>query len=282
MQIVQRTALFALMLALSEGAFGDQSGAVAFEPVGREAKEHRGRLGSILNGVVAAYERDLQSASGGDPKALAAAAAARDAASRSAAGRAPMSQGASVAVTFRIDDPSKIEALTRFLKENGGDPRNVGEDYVEAYVPVALLVEASQQPGVRRVQAIIPPQPKRGPVTSQGVAVHGADRWHALGITGKGIKVGVIDGAFTGFRALMGSELPATVVARCYRSMGRYTSDIADCGIEGEAHGTAVAEALLDMAPAVSLYPIVAGFPAAKLQGPPDTATWRPRLWGRS
>ena len=254
MQIVQRTALFALMLALPEGAFGDTGGAVAFEPVGREAKEQRGRLGSILNGVVAAYERDLQSASSGDPKALATAAAARDAASRSAAGRAPMSQGASVAVTFRVDDPSKIEGLTRFLKENGGDPRNVGEDYVEAYVPVALLVEASQQPGVRRVQAIIPPQPKRGPVTSQGVAVHGADRWHALGITGKGIKVGVIDGGFSGFRALMGSELPASVVARCYRSMGRYTSAIADCDNEGEVHGTAVAEALLDIAPDASLY----------------------------
>ena len=247
-----RTALFALIVAVHGAAFG--AAGAAFEPLpAGEAKQHRGRLGSILNGVVAAYERELQAASSGDPKALATGAAARDAAI-SAAGHAPMSQGASVAVTFRIDDASKIEALTRFLKENEGDPRNVGEDYVEAYVPVALLVEASQQPGVRRVQAIIPPQPKRGPVTSQGVAVHGADRWHALGVTGKGIKVGVIDGGFTGFRALMGSELPATVVARCYRSMGRYTSDIADCGIEGEAHGTAVAEALLDMAPAVSLY----------------------------
>ena len=255
MQTSQWTALFALMLALPEGAFGDQSGAVAFEPpIAREARQRHGRLGSILSGVVAGYERELQSVSGGDPKALAAAAAARDAASRTAAGRAPMSQGASVAVTFRIDDPSRIEALTRFLKENGGDPRNVGEDYVEAYVPVALLVEASQQPGVRRVQAIIPPRPKRGPVTSQGVGVHGADRWHALGIAGKGIKVGVIDTGFSGFRALMGSELPASVVARCYRSMGRYTSAIADCDNEGDVHGTAVAEALLDVAPAVSLY----------------------------
>ena len=92
MQTFQRTALFALMLVLAEGAFGDQGGAVAFEPVVREAKEQRGRLGSILNGVVAAYERELQSASSRDSKALAAAAAARDAASRSAAGRAPMSR----------------------------------------------------------------------------------------------------------------------------------------------------------------------------------------------
>ena len=162
-----------------------------------------------------------------------------------------------MAVTFRIDDPSKIEALTRFLKENGGDPRNVGEDYLEAYVPVALLVEASQQLGVRRAQAIIPPKPRRGPVTSEAVAIHGADRWHSAGITGKGIKVGVIDVGFSGFRALMGSELPASVVARCYTDMGRYTSDLEDCNEFLGArfvHGTAVAEALLDVAPDVSLY----------------------------
>ena len=254
--LVARTVLFALMAALSGAAFAAPSSAIE-PPAASEAKQRHARLGSILSGVVAAYERDLQSASSGDPKALAAGAAVRDAASRSAAGRAPMSQGASVAVTFRIDDPSKIEALTRFLKESGGDPRNVGEDYVEAYVPVALLVDASQQPGVRRVQAIIPPRPKRGPVTSQGVAVHGADRWHALGITGQGIKVGVLDTGFSGFRALMGSELPASVVARCYREMGRYTSDLEDCKnelFEGDVHGTAVSETLLDVAPDVSLY----------------------------
>ena len=244
------------MVAFTGAAFAAPAG-VLEPPADSKAKQRHGRLGSILSGVVAAYERDLQSASSGDPKALAAGAAARDAAGRSAAGRAPMSRGASVAVTFRIDDASTIEAMKRFLKETGADPRNVGEDYVEAYVPVALLVEASQQPGVRRVQAIVPPRPKRGPVVSEGVAVHGADRWHAVGITGKGIKVGVIDVGFSGFRALMGSELPASVVARCYKDMGRYTSDLEDCneylGEENE-HGTAVAEALLDVAPDVSLY----------------------------
>ena len=182
-----RTGLFALIVAFPGTAYGAQGGAVAFEPpVAGEAKQRHGRLGSILNGVVAAYERDLQSASTGEPMALAVRAAVRDAASRSAAGRAPMSRGASVAVTFRIDDPSKIEALTRFLKENGGDPRNVGKDYLEAYVPVALLVEASQQLGVRRAQAIIPPKPRRGPVTSEAVAIHGADRWHSAGINRRG------------------------------------------------------------------------------------------------
>ena len=40
-----------------------------------------------------------------------------------------------------------VDEVVAFLEENGGDPRNVGEDYVEAYVPVSLLGLASEQPG---------------------------------------------------------------------------------------------------------------------------------------
>ena len=40
----------------------------------------------------------------------------------------------------------------QFLQDNGGDPRNVGEDYIEAYVPVTLLGAVSEQPGVIRVR----------------------------------------------------------------------------------------------------------------------------------
>ena len=84
--------------------------------------------------------------------------------------------------------------MLEFLRANGGDPRNVGDDYVEAYMPVTLLAEASEQPNVARVQAIIPPQPARGSVTSQGVTAHAANAWHIAGYTDDGVKVGVIDG----------------------------------------------------------------------------------------
>ena len=46
-----------------------------------------------------------------------------------------------------------------FLENKGGSPRNVGEDYIEAYVPVTLLGQASEQPGVIRVHEIIPSLP---------------------------------------------------------------------------------------------------------------------------
>ena len=261
MRIFYRTALLALstaaLLGLPQTALAQHEAGTVQPSLAGKAEHRHGRLDSILNDVVAAYEQALDSASkrrSAAGESAAAQAAAQDAASRMAARRAPMRQGPSVAVTLRIEDASKIEAIARFLEDNGGDPRNLGEDYIEAYVPVRLLVAASKQPGVLRVQAIIPPQPKRGPIVSQGVAAHGASLWHALGVTGKGVKVGVIDLGFSGLHELRGSELPTSVAARCYKSMGEPTSQLSDCENEGEVHGTAVAEALLDIAPDVSLY----------------------------
>ena len=73
----------------------------------------------------------------------------------------------SVAVTIHLS--GNVDAVVSFLEENGGDPRNVGEDYVEAYAPVSLLGPLSEQPGVIRVREIVPPQPNQlgqSPVTA--------------------------------------------------------------------------------------------------------------------
>ena len=79
-----------------------------------------------------------------------------------AASSAALHSGASVAVTFYLS--GGVEEVVAFLEENGGDPRNVGEDYIEAYVPVTLLGTASEQPGVLRVREIIPPSVGTGRV----------------------------------------------------------------------------------------------------------------------
>ena len=92
-----------------------------------------------------------------------------------------------------------------------------------------------------------------GTVTSQGVQAHLSSAWNQEGYSGQGVKVGVIDVGFLGYRSLMGTELPSTVKARCYTGLGRFTSDVADCD-NGENHGTLVAESLVDIAPEVSLY----------------------------
>ena len=44
--------------------------------------------------------------------------------------------------------------IVAFLNDNGGDLRNVRDGYIEAYVPVPILGELSEQPGVIRVRDI--------------------------------------------------------------------------------------------------------------------------------
>ena len=220
-------------------------------PVPDSKPPQLGNLDSMLSQLVSRVEQGISTAN-------------------DAAASAPISDGESVAVTFYTQGDAT--SLADFLRANGGDPRNVDDGYVEAYVPINLLVTASEQPGVIRVEAIAPPQPAdaaslppdsldtqnaptgRGSVISQGIALHGADAWHRAGYTGRGVKVGVIAVGFRGFSARMGNELPANVIARCYRSAGTFSSNRTNCETTGSTFGTAVAETLLDIAPDATLY----------------------------
>ena len=211
--------------------------------------------------------------------------------SQGAALDTPVHSGASVAVTIHLT--GNVDDVVTFLEENGGDPRNVGEDYIEAYVPVSLLGQLSKQPGVIRVREIVPPQPAQltQRITGHGPPVHGSQAWNQAGYSGQGVKVGIIDTGFTGFSSLMETELPTTVVARCYTDVGVFTQDLADCEAapnvtdvrppqcldyvrrrvaSGDSHGTIVAESLIDIAPGVELY-IANPYSLGDLQA---TAAW--------
>ena len=194
-----------------------------------------GNMNSVLNGLVQQVERGIASA-------------------RSAASTAPPSDDETVAVTLFIEE-DYVEAVRQYLDNNGASVRNVGEDYIEAYVPVSLLGSVSQQEGVTSVSAIIPPQPAQETLTSDAVAVHGADIWHAARIKGEGTKIGIIDIGFVGFQDLMDIELPAEekVHALCFTDLGTLSQDIDDCETESD-HGSAVTEAAFDIAPDATYY----------------------------
>ena len=163
-----------------------------------------------------------------------------------------------MAVTIYLS--GNVDGVVSFLEDNGGSPRNVGEDYIEAYVPVPLLGQVSEQFGVLRVREIVPAEEHQSTqrIAGQGPSVHGSPAWNQAGYSGQGVKVGVIDllGSFNDFSSLMGTELPSTVQARCYTDVGRFTQNVADCAdaLVGNAHGTRVAEAVMDIAPEASLY----------------------------
>ena len=171
-----------------------------------------------------------------------------------AATSAPISDYEPVAVTIYLE-AGYSETVQQYLEDNGASPRNVGEEYIEAYVPVILLGSLSQQAGVITVSTIIPPQPLQTGFVGQGVAVHGADVWHAAGIQGEGLKIGVIDLGFKGFRELMGVELPSeeNVHALCFNELGSPTQELSHCEID-TVHGTAVTETIYDIAPNATFY----------------------------
>ena len=143
---------------------------------------------------------------------------------RDAAKDAPVSQEESVAVTIYLS--GNVDEVVAFLEDNGGDPRNIGEDYIEAYVPVTLLGPVSEQPGVTRVREIVPPQPIQTVrrIVGHGPPVHGSAVWNQAGYSGQGVKVGIIDVGFKDLSSLMGTELPARVQGRCYTDVGVFTA----------------------------------------------------------
>ena len=222
-------------------------------PIPEKAELNYPNLGSHLDQLVASVEDGETTA-------------------EDAAAGASMHREESVAVTIYLS--GSVDDVVQFLEDFGGEPRNVGEDYIEAYVPVSLLGPVSEQAGVFRVREIIPPQPDFGPITSQGVQAHLSASWNQAGYTGEGIKVGIIDLGFKDLTSLMGTELPAKVQGRCYTDIGVFTQDLADCEAVGEVtvripecldyaqrravrnaiHGTIVAESVIDIAPEVSLY----------------------------
>lgn len=141
-------------------------------------------------------------------------------------------------------------AIQTYIDASGGRIAHSYTDLIEAYVPTSALSPLSKFEGVRFIYASTPPTTH---IIGEGPTSHNADEWHALGFTGEGVKVGVIDGGFEGIVSLQGTELPISISARCYYEAGFFSTVTGDCE-NGEVHGTAVSEAVLDMAPDVSLY----------------------------
>ncbi len=156
-----------------------------------------------------------------------------------------------VAVTIRFPASRLALQLRALLAQSRATIANEAYGVIEAYVdPRDLPALDALSPDIR-VTAILKPQEL---LVSQGASAHNSLGWNALGYGGAGIKVGIIDGGFSDFLSLMGTELPATVQARCYRQVGVPSANIADCVSGSNPHGTGVAEAIIDVAPAAQLY----------------------------
>jgi subtilisin family serine protease len=148
-----------------------------------------------------------------------------------------------------------IGDLREAVEALGGEYQTHYRTLLQALVPIGALETLAELPDVRVVREplrpVRPTSMQSPSATSEGVAASNASAWHSAGYDGTGIRIAVIDGGFTGYAALLGTELPASVS----------TYDWTGTGIGGSEHGTACAEVVYDMAPgaAVDLHKINTG-----------------------
>ncbi len=113
--------------------------------------------------------------------------------------------------------------------------------------PTPTPSPSTAQPTATQPRAVTTAPPIAGPV-SEGVHATGADGWHAAGITGKGVRVGIIDTGFINYARALGG---AKVTARSFRADDRIEERRATADT---VHGTACAEIVHEMAPDAELY----------------------------
>lgn len=81
---------------------------------------------------------------------------------------------------------------------------------------------------------------------NQGVGVIAADQWQKAGFSGQNVRVGIIDGGFSGYQKYLGSALPSQVTFKSFLYGGSPEGS--------EEHGVAVAEIIHSVAPSAQLF----------------------------
>jgi subtilisin family serine protease len=171
------------------------------------------------------------------------------------------------------DDPAIVDGTALAVGRLGGRVTATFGNEIEMVIPVQTAMEYGKQGNkpsffadladfahvkdIRRTplaQPMVVPlakpsgtaMPRSTDGASEGVAYTGADAWQAAGITGKGVKVGVIDGGFNRYKWVLAG---ATVNVKSFRA-DRLIEDPTD---DETIHGTACAEIVHEMAPDAEL-----------------------------
>lgn len=130
-------------------------------------------------------------------------------------------------------------------KINIAIPLALIQEQIQAESPELIVERISNLEHVIRLELPQKATIKQRIIQGQGVNVTGANEWHKQGITGQGIKVGILDLGFAGYQNLLGSELPDEVTVKTFGD---------DTTFDEESHGTACAEIVHEMAPDADLY----------------------------
>lgn len=186
-----------------------------------------------------------------------------------------------VAFELELDSPDREQAVTDKIKSMGGrvsSSANLeGTVKLRVNVPVDVFIKYSNSAnkdnflndlagfqGVKSINLLIGSSPrefnsmpdsaealKQVAQVSQneGVKLIGADKWHAAGFTGQGVKVGVIDIGFKYYEQFLGKTLPDDLVIK---DIGQETDG--DSSLDTSVHGTAVVEIIHSVAPDAKIF----------------------------
>ncbi len=139
--------------------------------------------------------------------------------------------------------PDQVDAAVKTASASGV-VETTYRNLLQVVMPVSQLTALADTPGIRFVR--LPWYPLAADNVSEGVALINADEWQTASYNGTGVKVAILDGGFTGYADLLGTELPASVTTQSF---------YAGSDIEGySAHGTACAEIVYDIAPDADFY----------------------------
>ena len=126
----------------------------------------------------------------------------------------------------------------------GGTVERSWRGLLQATVSPAAVASLEGRQSIADVRAPMRRLPDA--VAGEEVAASLAPAWHAKGLTGKGVKVAIIDGGFMGLAdGQAAGDLPASAIIQD-NCGGRFAT--------ADDHGTAVAEIVHEMAPDAQLY----------------------------
>jgi subtilisin family serine protease len=160
-------------------------------------------------------------------------------------------QGERVAVRIYPEDPSRLPALRRRVEQLGGEVTGEQDGILLVRVPLGALPELAQEAELYYVAPQIRMQPMSSPegcvrVPGEGVKAIHAERLHARGVRGRGVKIGILDFGFVHYNDLEKcGRLPVPIARRAFSADGQWPNS---------AHGTDCAGIIHDMAPEAELY----------------------------
>jgi len=144
-----------------------------------------------------------------------------------------------VRVIVACEEPRAPE-LSAAIRQMGVAVEGIWEGQIQCLAKPDALEAMALLDGVLAVH--LPPRSFPCEVT-EALGLINADEWHAAGLDGAGVKVGVLDSGFAGYADLLGTDLPSSVAT--HWALG---------GQGADAHGTACAEIIHDIVPAADLY----------------------------